>query len=130
MQEVFRAGYCCESYQHDCKYLISCSASGTTQYITVTSNTTWLIEHQTGTMYSVTKNGNTLTTFDKVCDIGTYTLCDADFNEVVSYEGYVPKMLDRQGDGYGDYLQFTINDKGYIENWDVSFRDFDCEWVS
>jgi hypothetical protein len=57
-------------------------------------------------------------------------LNDADFNEIVSYEGYVPKMLDRRGDGYGDYLQFTINDNGYIENWEVSFKEFDCEWVS
>jgi hypothetical protein len=39
-------------------------------------------------------------------------------------------MLDRRGDGYGDYMQFTINDTGYIENWEVSFKEFDCEWVS
>lgn len=92
-------------------------------------NIEFSIELETGKVLGW-ENGKTLTTFDKVRDQGTYTLCDADFNEVVSYEGYVPKMLDRRGDGYGDYLQFTINDKGYIENWEVSFREFDCEWVS
>lgn len=41
--------------------LISCSANATTQYVTVTSNTMWEIQHPTGNMYSVTRNGNTLT---------------------------------------------------------------------
>lgn len=41
--------------------LISCSASATTQYVTVTSNTTWEVQHPTGNMYSVARNGNTLT---------------------------------------------------------------------
>lgn len=43
------------------KTSISASASGTTEYITVSSNTTWEIEYASGTMYSVTRNGNTLT---------------------------------------------------------------------
>ena len=43
------------------KTSISCSASGTTEYITVTSGKTWEIQYPSGTMYSVTRNGNTLT---------------------------------------------------------------------
>ena len=43
------------------KTSISCSASGTTEYITVYSSTAWQIEYPSGTMYSVTRNGNTLT---------------------------------------------------------------------
>lgn len=43
------------------KTSISCSASGTTEYITVYSSTAWQIEYASGTMYSVTRNGNTLT---------------------------------------------------------------------
>lgn len=43
------------------KTSISASASGTTEYITVSSNTTWEIQYPSGTMYSVTRNGNTLT---------------------------------------------------------------------
>ena len=73
-------------------------------------------------------NGNNrLETFDKVVDEGIYSLCDKDFNTIVSYDGYVPKMLDRKGDGYGDYLQFVVNEDGYIENWVPSFKEFDCE---
>jgi len=40
---------------------ISASAFGTTEYITVSSNTTWEVQYPTATMYSVTRNGNTLT---------------------------------------------------------------------
>ena len=43
------------------KTSISCSASGTTEYITVTCNTTWEVQYPSGTMYSVTRSGNTLT---------------------------------------------------------------------
>ena len=43
------------------KTSISASASGTTEYITVTCNTSWEVQYPTGTMYSVTRSGNTLT---------------------------------------------------------------------
>lgn len=43
------------------KTSISASASGITEYITVTCNTTWEVQYPTGTMYSVTRSGNTLT---------------------------------------------------------------------
>lgn len=72
------------------KYLISCSASGTTQYITVTSNTTWLIEHQTGTMYSVTKNGNTLTVR---INANTSTAAREDFFNVKTMDGKIVKKI-------------------------------------
>lgn len=87
------------------------------------------IELETGKVLNWCQ-GNRLETWDKVVDEGVYTLCDSDFNEVVGYDGYVPKMLDRRGDGYGDYLQFIIDENGYILNWEVSFKEFDCEWVS
>ena len=40
---------------------ISAGSSGTTEYLTVTSNKAWDIEYPTGTMYTVTRNGNQLT---------------------------------------------------------------------
>ena len=40
---------------------ISCSASGTTEYITVTSSKSWEVQYPSGSMYSVTRSGNTLT---------------------------------------------------------------------
>ncbi len=72
------------------KYLISCSASGTTQYITVTSNTTWQIERQTGTMYSVTKNGNTLTVR---INANTLTNAREDFFYVKTTNGKILKKI-------------------------------------
>ena len=41
--------------------------------------------------------------------------------QIVSYdcgEYYVPGWLDEVGDGYGDYLQITINGDGTIKDWD------------
>lgn len=92
-------------------------------------NIEFAVELETGKVLGWAE-GNRMETWDKVRDQGVYSLCDADFNEVVSYDGYVPKMLDRRGDGYGDYLQFVIDEKGYIQNWNVSLNEFDCEWVS
>ena len=43
------------------KTSISTSSYGTTEYITVSSNTTWEVQYPSATMYSVTRNGNTLT---------------------------------------------------------------------
>lgn len=43
------------------KTSISAGASGITEYITVTCNTTWEVQYPSGTMYSVTRSGNTLT---------------------------------------------------------------------
>lgn len=42
------------------KTSIICSSSGTTEYLTVSSNRAWEIQYPTGNMYSVTRNGNTL----------------------------------------------------------------------
>lgn len=50
------------SYLSVSKNSISCSASGVTEYITVYSNTAWqIVKGGESTMYSVTRNGNTLT---------------------------------------------------------------------
>lgn len=43
------------------KTSISTSSYGTTEYITVSSNATWEVQYPSGNMYSVTRNGNTLT---------------------------------------------------------------------
>ena len=43
------------------KSSISCSSEGTTEYITVNSNTSWEVQYPSGDMYNVTRNGNSLT---------------------------------------------------------------------
>lgn len=40
---------------------LNVSASSTTEYLTVTSNTSWEVEYPSAAMYSVTRSGNTLT---------------------------------------------------------------------
>jgi hypothetical protein len=38
-------------------------------------------------------------------------------NIIDEYEGYVPNILEINENGYGDYLNFTINEDGSILNW-------------
>ena len=40
------------------KILVEASAAGTTEYITVTSKTSWEIEYSSGTMYTTSRDGN------------------------------------------------------------------------
>ena len=58
----------------------------------------------------------------KVCEQGVYVYSNQDESQqIVSYdcgEYYVPGWLDEVGDGYGDYLQITINGDGTIKDWD------------
>ena len=57
----------------------------------------------------------------KVCDDGEYWILDDNFIEKQKYPGdYVPNILDCSIDqgSYGDYIIMTIDNKGYIYNWD------------
>lgn len=93
-------------------------------------NLEFSIELETGKVLGW-KQGDTLSTCDKVCDQGEYWLYDSLYNEVIeSNSRYVPKMLDTKGDGYGDYIQFDIDENGYIKNWKIILDDFNCVWVS
>ena len=55
--------------------------------------------------------------FDECVDEGIYVLYDEDMNIIAEYEGYVPNILEVNENGYGDYLNFTINEDGSILNW-------------
>lgn len=70
--------------------LISCSANATTQYVTVTSNTAWEIQHPTGNMYSVTRSGNTLTV--KIT-ANTLTSSREDYFIVRTSDGLINKKI-------------------------------------
>jgi len=44
---------------------------------------------------------------------------DEEEKEVLScYDGYVPEFLDSSGEGYGDYVELTVDEDGYIKNFD------------
>lgn len=60
----------------------------------------------------------------KVVDEGTYILKDKCLNDIMTYEGYVPGCLEIDDNGWGDYIEFTINDR-YIENWSFGQKDVD-----
>ena len=72
------------------KSLISCSASGTTQYITVTSNTSWMIDYPSSSMYSVVRNGNSLTV---TIYSTTSTESRTDFFNVKTTDGKIVKKI-------------------------------------
>lgn len=65
----------------------------------------------------------------KVCDAGEYWLLDADKNRIAEWKGhYVPDNYLCQGaDGWGDYIIFSVDEDGLIEDWTT--RVFDsAEW--
>lgn len=62
--------------------------------------------------------GNTMETWDKVRDEGEYELYGKN-NELILHKDccYVPDVLDTRGDGYADYMQFSVNANGVIDDW-------------
>ena len=53
----------------------------------------------------------------KITDTGEYYLLDANKKEIKGGESYVPKCLQINDNGYDDYLEFFVNEDGFIENW-------------
>lgn len=53
----------------------------------------------------------------KVCDDGTYHLKDAEGNILLTKEYYVPKILDLDGESFGDYIILQIDENGKISEW-------------
>lgn len=97
------------------KTLISCSASATTEYITVTSNTSWQIEHPTGTMYSVTRNGNTLTVR---INANTSTNAREDYFNVKTTDGRIVKKITLKQSGKVSYSSnsYAVIDNAWIDH--------------
>lgn len=88
------------------KSSLSASASGTTEYITVSSNVAWEVQYPSGSMYSVTRNGNKLTvTINKNTSSDSRT----DFFNVKTTDGSnVRKISLSQAGRTGSYAE--IND--------------------
>ena len=60
----------------------------------------------------------------KVCDAGVYELKDEEGETVIKKEGYVPKIMCPEGNGYGDYIIMNIDENGQIGNWQPDIDDF------
>ena len=52
-----------------------------------------------------------------------YSLYDENGNEIVRYNGYVPNCIGEGG--YGDYLEFEIDENGYIVDWFFAKSDLE-----
>lgn len=62
----------------------------------------------------------------KVVDEGTYILFDSKDN-MVSYHDYryIPKCLEIDDNGFGDYFMFHVNKDGYIINWKFGKTEYE-----
>jgi hypothetical protein len=60
----------------------------------------------------------------KVCDAGTYKLCNEAGDVVLEHDGYVPKIACPQPNGYGDYIIMYVGSDGKIANWEFSLYGF------
>lgn len=60
----------------------------------------------------------------KVCDDLVCAILDENKEELLSFEGYVPKTLSPKGSGYGDYIKMYIDSNGFIQNWNFNIKDF------
>ena len=92
------------------KTSISASSSGTTEYITVTSNTTWEVQYPSATMYSVSRSGNTLTV---TINANTTTESRTDYFNVKTTDGTIVKKISLSQSGRstnsGTYVNMVIN---------------------
>jgi hypothetical protein len=70
------------------------------------------------------QQGKTADIHYKVCDDGDYHLKDEKDEEVIQAEGYVPKILCPEENGYGDYIIMKVDENGFIKNWKFDVSDF------
>lgn len=70
------------------------------------------------------KQGTTASIHYKVCDDGIYKLLDANMELIKKIRDYVPKMLSPKEKGWGDYIIMDIDADGQIQDWKISFDEF------
>ena len=77
-----------------------------------------VVDIDTGKFINWTPTTHEVEIFEKVVDEGVYSLFDDDFEQIASYDGYVPSIFECNENGYGDYFNMTILPDGTIKNWD------------
>lgn len=85
-----------------------------------------IIDIETGVIKNWLK-GKTANIHYKVCDDGTYTLKDEKGKTVLKKEGYVPDILDLNGESFGDYIIMHVDENGKIANWNNKTKLTDFE---
>ena len=63
----------------------------------------------------------------KVVDEGRYVLFDTYWSEIEVREDYVPDIMCPGGEGYGDYIIMSIDENGFIKNWNPDLSDWKKE---
>ena len=82
------------------------------------------IDIETGTIDNWPKDNNCYHIFSKVRDKFYTIIRDKNTNEVIlSYEGYVPSFMAIEDEGYGDYIDFIV-ENGTIRNWSFTKKHF------
>lgn len=66
------------------------------------------------------RKGTTADVHYKVCDEGVYCLLNNNKQQIIRIESYVPTLLDPYGNGYGDYIIFSVDADGYIKDWNFN----------
>lgn len=89
-------------------------------------NEVWspIIEIDTGTIVDWPQ-GTTASVHYKVCDAGRYTLLDANKEELLTIDGYVPRIMSPKENGYGDYVIMDIGADGKIADWKIDLSAFE-----
>ena len=73
------------------------------------------------------KKGNTAKIHYKVCDDGEYKIFDKNMIQIgKTIHSYVPKIFAIDDDGYGDYVIMTIDENGFISDWNIDNEDIDA----
>lgn len=90
-------------------------------------NETWtpVIELATGRVLDWPA-GTTASVHYKVCDAGRYSLLDAEKSELVTIDGYVPRIMCPKEHGYGDYVIMDIGADGQIADWSITLAEFEA----
>lgn len=78
----------------------------------------WIININLDKGYIVAwPKGTTAKVHYKVCNDGVYTLVYNDYEKIRWENIYVPSILDSSGKSFGDYIEFDIDENGYIKNF-------------
>ena len=91
-------------------------------------NETWtpVIEIDSGRVVDWPE-GTTASVHYKVCDAGRYSLLDADKADLITIDGYVPRIMSPKENGYGDYVIMDIGPDGLIADWQIRLEAFTGE---
>lgn len=76
-----------------------------------------IIAIETGQIVNWTQ-GTTANVHYKVCDDFICDITDEDHIAIASYDGYVPKIMCPEDEGYGDYIIMNIDENGFIQGWE------------